>query len=251
MTAALDAAVIRGIAVGDAVRMLGADAGAFLTGRGQNMQWTVATDPDAFADKPDADGPLARIIETGQAHSGVLSVVTGAACSAAAAPVLVDGSVIGALVVVRDATAPFTDDELATLELLTPVAGSALAAARTHHGAVTASEVDGLTKLKNRRRLDADLAALAATPSIGFAMLDIDHFKTFNDTNRHAAGDLALQLVTDAIARAVRKDDVVYRYGGEEFSVLLYGCDRSEVGAVMERVREAVEAVHVPGGEHQ
>ncbi len=82
-------------------------------------------------------------------------------------------------------------------------------------------------------------------------MVDIDHFKTFNDTNGHAAGDLALQQVARLLRENVRPNDRVYRYGGEEFCVLLPETDATEAAQVAERVRRAVEGATIPGGEHQ
>jgi diguanylate cyclase (GGDEF)-like protein len=71
-------------------------------------------------------------------------------------------------------------------------------------------------------------------------MVDIDHFKSYNDRHGHQRGDELLQTVADAISAAVRDGDVVYRYGGEEFSVLLPGTDVATAASVAERVRTAV-----------
>ena len=118
------------------------------------------------------------------------------------------------------------------------------------------AHVDGLTRLHNRRRLDRDLpdaleTARATNTSLWFAMLDVDHFKTYNDTHGHGAGDAALQQVAEAIRSNVREQDIVYRYGGEEFSVLLPGTDAVEAGAVAERVRAAIEAATFEGEAQQ
>ena len=82
-------------------------------------------------------------------------------------------------------------------------------------------------------------------------MLDVDHFKQFNDTHGHAAGDRALQAVADVIAVNVRDGDVVYRYGGEEFSILLPNATPDEAAQVAERVRQAVENAPIDGEETQ
>ncbi|MEZ5225279.1 MAG: GGDEF domain-containing protein [Acidimicrobiales bacterium] len=106
------------------------------------------------------------------------------------------------------------------------------------------SFVDPLTGLANRRRLDQDLARLdaertAARQPVSVAMVDVDEFKRFNDTFGHSEGDVALRNVSTTIAAAVRSSDSVYRYGGEEFLVLLRNapqhaavdvCDRHPVG---------------------
>ncbi|MGI9624820.1 MAG: diguanylate cyclase [Acidimicrobiales bacterium] len=115
--------------------------------------------------------------------------------------------------------------------------------------------VDSMTTLWNRRRLDQDLSKTVADAErtaspIAFAMVDVDHFKQFNDTHGHAAGDMALRDVAETIAGNVRDEDVVYRYGGEEFSVLLPNTSTDDAMDVAERVRAAVERACIsgPGG---
>ena len=79
-------------------------------------------------------------------------------------------------------------------------------------------------------------------------MVDIDHFKAFNDVHGHRRGDELLRVVAGAIASAVREEDVVYRYGGEEFSVLLAAADVVEAGVIAERVRAAVRTATTSDG---
>ena len=106
---------------------------------------------------------------------------------------------------------------------------------------------DGLTGVLNRLRLDVDLAALverSARYSRPFclALLDVDRFKSFNDACGHVAGDVALRTVADVLAAQVRDLDGVYRYGGEEFVLLLPEQDLSGASVALERVRAAVQA---------
>jgi len=106
------------------------------------------------------------------------------------------------------------------------------------------SLTDDLTKLANRRSLDSDLRSHhRANDPIAVAMIDIDHFKRLNDEYSHAIGDLVLQRVAAAISQNVRTNDVAYRYGGEEFCVLLPGAAEHEAAAVVERVRRAIESI--------
>ncbi len=110
------------------------------------------------------------------------------------------------------------------------------------------SFVDPLTGLANRRRLDQDLARLdaertAARLPVSVAMVDVDEFKRFNDTFGHREGDVALQSVSSTIAAAVRSSDSVYRYGGEEFLVLLRNAPQSEAVEVCEGIRLAVASL--------
>ncbi|MEO8267971.1 MAG: GGDEF domain-containing protein [Ilumatobacteraceae bacterium] len=101
---------------------------------------------------------------------------------------------------------------------------------------------DDLTGVGNRRRLDRDLAIEAGngdTP-VAVIMVDVDHFKRINDEHGHDAGDQVLRAVADVLRREVRTGDVVYRYGGEEFCVLLAQSNTTEAGQVAERIRFAV-----------
>lgn len=107
---------------------------------------------------------------------------------------------------------------------------------------------DGLTGLSNRMRLDEDLAALAARAqrhghSFSVVMCDIDEFKIVNDRAGHLAGDAMLRRVADALRETARGSDRAYRYGGEEFVVVLP--DEWLPGAMTaaERLRAAVEAL--------
>ncbi|HEX8855663.1 MAG TPA: GGDEF domain-containing protein [Thermoleophilaceae bacterium] len=75
------------------------------------------------------------------------------------------------------------------------------------------------------------------------AMIDIDDFKQINDTHGHPVGDEALRLVAEALHRAVRDDDRVFRVGGEEFAVLLPGLTAADATAAAERLREAVARI--------
>jgi diguanylate cyclase (GGDEF)-like protein len=71
------------------------------------------------------------------------------------------------------------------------------------------------------------------------ALLDVDHFKRFNDTHGHQAGDLLLKSAAAAWKAQLREGDMLARYGGEEFTALLVGCSQAEAVAVLERVRAA------------
>jgi two-component system, cell cycle response regulator len=90
-------------------------------------------------------------------------------------------------------------------------------------------------------RRELERAARSETPT-GIMMLDIDHFKTVNDTYGHLAGDRVLMEVTQRIIRAVRAYDAVGRYGGEEFLIVLPGCTREQINQGSERVRSAVDS---------
>lgn len=113
------------------------------------------------------------------------------------------------------------------------------------------ARLDPLTSLPNRLELDEDLPllitkALEVPGSACIAMCDVDHFKHYNDTFGHLAGDSVLRQVAATIRGSLRQTDSVYRYGGEEFVVLLPEQNASEACAAIERVRKAVEALALP-----
>jgi two-component system chemotaxis response regulator CheY len=106
--------------------------------------------------------------------------------------------------------------------------------------------IDDLTGVKNRRRFREDLDMLMALSvrqqlPLSLVMLDVDHFKTYNDTFGHPAGDEALRSVAQAIKESIRLQDIVARYGGEEFVVLLPATDAASALDVAERLRSSVE----------
>jgi diguanylate cyclase (GGDEF)-like protein len=105
---------------------------------------------------------------------------------------------------------------------------------------IRTARVDTVTGIGNRRALDEAILALTGT-RLAAVLLDLDHFKAFNDRNGHLAGDEALARVGAILRQAVRRDDTVFRYGGEEFLILVPGGDRESAAALAERVRVAVQ----------
>ncbi len=110
--------------------------------------------------------------------------------------------------------------------------------------------IDPLTGLHNRRDLDVVLArelSLAQRQGfeVGLIMLDLDHFKAFNDTYGHAAGDAALKAVARALRKGVRVFDALFRFGGEEIVVVAPGAAAVDAFALAERLRAALAALAV------
>jgi len=113
---------------------------------------------------------------------------------------------------------------------------------------------DGLTGLRNRKAIFALLSkefdpAAQSGPSIGIIMLDLDHFKSVNDTHGHAVGDLVLQETARRLVRAVRDSDFVGRYGGEEFLIVMPNCDTLQCLICAERIRASIAVQPIDGGE--
>jgi two-component system cell cycle response regulator len=105
---------------------------------------------------------------------------------------------------------------------------------------------DSLTRAFNRKyfdeRLDQEFAyALRHRSELALLMVDVDHFKSINDTLGHVAGDVVLTQLTAHVHRIIRAEDVFARYGGEEFAILSRGIHHETGKAFGERVRAAVE----------
>ena len=108
---------------------------------------------------------------------------------------------------------------------------------------------DALTGINNRRffeqRLPEEISRSKRTETpISCLFVDVDHFKAFNDTYGHATGDLILKQVAGIIRRELRATDVVGRYGGEEFVVLLPNTDHKKAADIAERIRNRIQRAH-------
>jgi diguanylate cyclase (GGDEF)-like protein len=106
---------------------------------------------------------------------------------------------------------------------------------------------DALTRLGNRRALDLRLIELAANAvrhgePLALLMLDIDKFKAINDNLGHLGGDAALKHLADKLRAVIRTGDHAFRYGGEEFVLLLQKCDRAGAIIVYRRLRDTLRA---------
>jgi diguanylate cyclase (GGDEF)-like protein len=113
------------------------------------------------------------------------------------------------------------------------------------------SATDGLTGLNNRRALDQRLQEELqrrdrSGSTLSFALIDIDHFKTYNDQFGHLAGDDTLRQVAHILHDTVRPYDFLARYGGEEFAVILPNTDAEQALTIAERLRQAIESAAWP-----
>ncbi|MCM8596335.1 HDOD domain-containing protein [Accumulibacter sp.] len=118
-----------------------------------------------------------------------------------------------------------------------------------HRRLLQAALTDALTQLPNRRHgLDflASEWAFAQANSLPMAclLLDVDHFKKINDGYGHAAGDALLRQLADLLKRASRVEDMVFRYGGEEFAAVLPNANARAAAQIAERIRSVVERYH-------
>lgn len=144
----------------------------------------------------------------------------------------------------------FSDEDVRALRPLAEIAALALARERALAQAESyahAAAVDPLTGTFNRRyfqtRLEEELErSRRHTLSLTLLLVDIDNFKTINDTHGHLAGDAVLKDIAEILRRSVRMFDVCARFGGEEFAIIMPGSNAESVATVAERIRERIEA---------
>lgn len=164
-----------------------------------------------------------------------------------ALPVVADARLVGLLVCIGIPERIRVGEEL--LENLDVHLTLAVINSRNYTGAIT----DGLTLLKNKRygliRLEEAVSAAKRYRSgLGLLMCDIDHFKRVNDSYGHQAGDAVLREVSRRIAACVRKADILTRYGGEEFMLILPQTDSDPLLPIGDKIRQAVSATPVDIG---
>jgi diguanylate cyclase (GGDEF)-like protein len=141
---------------------------------------------------------------------------------------------------------PYTDVEKMYIDKFTRFVSIGIQNNLHHESSIT----DAKTGLYNHayftRRLEQEIAHVVRHGArAGIIMLDIDHFKHFNDTWGHLAGDEVLNALARALKQTVRSEDVASRFGGEEFCVLAIECDEKTLFEMSERIRHAVEGMKV------
>jgi diguanylate cyclase (GGDEF)-like protein len=175
--------------------------------------------------------------------------------SCISAPLIDQGRVRGVINVNnKSARTPFDENDLRLLGAIATHAAMALRNADRYEALLEQSQRDALTGLANHGHFwsvletEVKRAARYGRP-LSLVLLDIDHFKRFNDQNGHLSGDAALAKVARAIAERSRAHDLAARYGGEEFAVLLPETDQPGATAFAEKIRAAVECLGVDAGD--
>lgn len=182
------------------------------------------------------------------------------------APLVFDQETLGAIVVARPRKA--LGDGKAALRLIAQTGAQALHAAASYSRMRISAEMDGLTRTFNKRHMEQALTEMiyrtactsydrrsrgdeAGVPGLSVLLFDIDHFKHYNDTNGHLAGDKLLQELAQTVQESVRKDDIFGRFGGEEFLLILPNTTLTQGLAAAEKVRTVIAGRPFPFAERQ
>lgn len=147
----------------------------------------------------------------------------------------------------------FTDDELQGVEMIIGAAICPLRNACQYIAIEQAALTDSLTGIPNKRALADALTRVSQLADrhgdrYSLVLCDLDHFKAVNDNHGHVVGDHLLQLSAEAIERALRTSDSVYRFGGEEFAILLPHTEEQDARDVADRVRNAIATITIDCG---
>ncbi|NOR70306.1 MAG: diguanylate cyclase [Methylomarinum sp.] len=151
---------------------------------------------------------------------------------------------LGSLTIMR--RQKFNDDEIKLLETLLCSLIYPLKNATLYKQALKMAYTDPLTQTNNRTAFDNSLSreiqlANRNSRPLSIIFFDIDHFKNINDTYGHECGDIALSTAANCIKEALRDSDIVFRYGGEEFVILLSDTDLNGAKVIAERIRQQIE----------
>jgi len=167
--------------------------------------------------------------------------------SAAGAPIRVHGSLWGVLSLTSKSTTGVTEEMLERLAQFAELVEIAIGNTEARTSLELQATTDELSGLPNRRALEQHLSheierAASRGTSLSAVVLDIDHFKKVNDTFGHLMGDVVLADVAARLRGVARHDEIVARFGGEEFVWLLPGTDGAEALLAAERARVAIES---------
>ena len=163
-------------------------------------------------------------------------------------PIISKERILGVLQAINRRTGEFAGDDAVILHALANQVAVAIENAELYRDSIS----DGLTGIYQRRYLDLRLkeemhAAKRYQHALSIMMLDVDHFKQVNDRFGHATGDEVLKKVAAVIKQGTRVSDVVGRYGGEEFMVIVPYISQRDVEILAERIRRAIATGDVNG----
>jgi diguanylate cyclase (GGDEF)-like protein len=215
----------------------------------------VAVDTRFPANQP----PWSRILATnGTAIENDISFTSGPfklfveAASRMSIPLISFGQTLGVLTLHSSKPNAFRESELQSLESVADICASSIQNAHYLERVKQLAYLDGLTGIFNRRFFELRIAeeierARRHSMSLAVIMTDIDQFKKLNDEFGHLLGDEVLRQVSSLFHQQLRKMDVVCRYGGEEFAILLIQTNAQHAMGVAEKLRRMVESWQFPG----
>ncbi len=182
----------------------------------------------------EADARFLQTKGTGHVHGSFIGV-----------PLKAKGRLVGVMALYRPKKGEFSAQDIRLAEAIATQAGLAISNARLYAQTLEFALTDPLTGLPNRRALFSRLEQEATRAArygdaLTVLMIDLDHFKSVNDTHGHLVGDVVLRGVALVLNKSVRKADSVARYGGEEFCVVLPRLAKAEALEVAEKLRRAV-----------
>jgi diguanylate cyclase (GGDEF)-like protein/PAS domain S-box-containing protein len=170
-------------------------------------------------------------------------------CSAVCVPISFMGRSLGVLHATGPEGVSPSPEQVAQLTTLATQSGARIGTVRAFEKTQLQAQTDGLTGLINRRTLETQLRALMRQQRpFALALADLDHFKRLNDTHGHEEGDRSLRLFAHVIRQVLRDDDLVARWGGEEFLIALPDADAEAAVEAMGRIR--VELAQTLRGGH-
>ncbi len=160
-------------------------------------------------------------------------------------PMLVENHLLGILAVTSYDPQSFSEEDQLLLTQIAQQAALSIENARHHQEVENQAKLDSLTQVSNHSHFievlhrEAELAKISNHP-LSLIMLDIDHFKKYNDTYGHVIGDRVLQLIVKAIQSHIKATDTIGRWGGEEFGISLPNATTSQANMVANRIRNTL-----------
>jgi diguanylate cyclase (GGDEF)-like protein len=182
------------------------------------------------------------------------------------APLVFDQETLGLIAVARPRKT--AGDCKAALRLIAQTGAQAIYAAASYSRIRISAEMDGLTRTFNKRHIEQALTQLiyhtacttydsrsrgdqGPAPGLSILLFDIDHFKHYNDTNGHLAGDKLLHELAQAVQESIRKEDILGRFGGEEFLLILPNTTLAEALSAANKIRTMIAGWPFPLAEQQ
>jgi diguanylate cyclase (GGDEF)-like protein len=240
--------------VREAMSLVPSDLGGLIRNSGGAISLAHESHPGTFDPARLGEGMIERAVSTGQPIVAVAATEPAIRQSPVAVliiPLVINGAVAALLVLLRAEANAFTAPDRDLLMSLAPVAAAAIENADATRAMIEQNLTDQLTGVGNRRRLDEEgggLVSGARPEPTTVLMLDLDHFKAVNDTHGHPAGDELLRSTAQILRSTVRPGDRVYRYGGEEFCIVMPGAQPPAAAQICTRLLTAVAGNSVRSG---